>query len=232
MANLMTVRLNKADSPNWGFRLQGGKDFGTPLVIQKVNGGSPAERAGLIAGDSVIKINNVDVYNLLHKEAQDVIVRSGLNFDMVIQRGGSTWKPAVIPTGQVPKPNPAVSKLSPVTKTSLAAQPGENIGAIGTGHNLSAKPFAPQVNGAVNGNSNKLINKQYNTPIKLYSEDAIAETLSAQTEVLSTGALGVNFKKNEKDYDATNSAVYRMLKEAENDPEQSVNDSGNLFLFD
>ncbi|XP_030749528.1 PDZ and LIM domain protein Zasp-like isoform X3 [Sitophilus oryzae] len=225
MANLMTVRLNKADSPNWGFRLQGGKDFGTPLVIQKVNGGSPAERAGLIAGDSVIKINNVDVYNLLHKEAQDVIVRSGLNFDMVIQRGGSTWKPAVIPTGQVPKPNPAVSKLSPVTKTSLAAQPGENIGAIGTGHNLSAKPFAPQVNGAVNGNSNKLINKQYNTPIKLYSEDAIAETLSAQTEVLSTGALGVNFKKNEKDYDATNSAVYRMLKEAENDPEQSVNDS-------
>lgn len=28
----------------------------------------------------------------------------------------------------------------------------------------------------------------------------------------------VNFKKNEKNYDATNSAVYRMLQEAENDP--------------
>lgn len=52
----------------------------------QVNGGSPAERAGLIAGDAVIRINNVDVYNLLHKEAQDVIVRSGSNFDMVIQR--------------------------------------------------------------------------------------------------------------------------------------------------
>lgn len=215
MANLTTVRLNKGDSASWGFRLQGGKDFGTPLVIQKVNGGSPAERAGLTAGDAVIKINNVDVYNLLHKEAQDVIVRSGHNFDMVIQRGGSTWKPSVVTTGTLPRPSHSVNNISPVTKTSLAAQKGENIGAIGTGHNVSAKPFH-QVNGAVNGGP-QLVNKQYNTPIKLYSEDAIAESLSAQTEVLSTGALGVNFKKNEKDYDATNSEVYRMLQEAEND---------------
>lgn len=37
MATLTTVRLSKGDSPNWGFRLQGGKDFGTPLVIQKVS---------------------------------------------------------------------------------------------------------------------------------------------------------------------------------------------------
>lgn len=36
MAQLINVRLNKGESPNLGFRLQGGKDFGTPLVIQKV----------------------------------------------------------------------------------------------------------------------------------------------------------------------------------------------------
>lgn len=36
MASLITVRLNKGDAASWGFRLQGGKDFGTPLVIQKV----------------------------------------------------------------------------------------------------------------------------------------------------------------------------------------------------
>ncbi|KAH1024718.1 hypothetical protein HUJ05_004164 [Dendroctonus ponderosae] len=36
MASMSTVRLTKGDSPNWGFRLQGGKDFGTPLVIQKM----------------------------------------------------------------------------------------------------------------------------------------------------------------------------------------------------
>lgn len=36
MAQLITVRLNRGGEPSWGFRLQGGKDFGTPLVVQKV----------------------------------------------------------------------------------------------------------------------------------------------------------------------------------------------------
>ncbi|XP_049821892.1 PDZ and LIM domain protein Zasp isoform X4 [Aethina tumida] len=217
MASLITVRLNKDNSPNWGFRLQGGKDFGTPLIIQKVNSGTPAERAGLIPGDSVIKINNIDVFDLRHKDAQDVVIRAGNNFDMTIQRGGSTWKPSVVPVGTYATHSPSINNLSPVTKTSLHAKPSENIGAIGTGHNLSAKPFSPQLNGSINGGP-KLVNKQYNTPLKLYSEESIAETLSAQTEVLSTGALGVNFKKNEKDYDASKSSVYQMLQEAESDP--------------
>ncbi|XP_057667583.1 PDZ and LIM domain protein Zasp isoform X19 [Diorhabda carinulata] len=216
MASLIQVRINKGDFPNLGFRLQGGKDFGTPLVIQKVNVGSPAERAGLVAGDSVIKINNTDVFNLRHKDAQDVVLRAGPSFEMTIQRGGSTWKPSVVPTGPLSTPSPYINSATTVTRTSLASNKSENIGAIGTGHNLSAKPFSPQVNGAVNGGP-RLVNTQYNSPVKLYSEESIAETLSAQTEVLSTGALGVNFKKNEKNYDASNSEVLRALKEAEND---------------
>lgn len=133
-------------------------------IILQVNGGSPAERAGLLAGDSVIKINNTDVFNLRHKDAQDVIVRAGHAFEVTVQRyyltligellnfcpnraaisrGGSTWKPSVIPTGPL---HSNTSTISPVTKTSLTAGRQENIGAIGTGHNLAAKPFSPQVN--------------------------------------------------------------------------------------
>lgn len=37
MAQLMNVRLSRVDAQPWGLRLQGGKDFGTPLVVQKVN---------------------------------------------------------------------------------------------------------------------------------------------------------------------------------------------------
>ncbi|VVC92871.1 unnamed protein product [Leptidea sinapis] len=73
MAQLITVRLNKSDQQPLGFRLQGGKDFGTPLVVQKVNGGSAAERAGLQAGDALIRVNSTDVYTLRHQEAQDTI---------------------------------------------------------------------------------------------------------------------------------------------------------------
>uniref|UniRef100_A0A182WBF0 Uncharacterized protein n=1 Tax=Anopheles minimus TaxID=112268 RepID=A0A182WBF0_9DIPT len=35
MANLMTVRLQRGDGQAWGFRLQGGKDFSAPLVLQR-----------------------------------------------------------------------------------------------------------------------------------------------------------------------------------------------------
>lgn len=37
MAQLISVRLSRVDAQPWGLRLQGGKDFGTPLVIQKVS---------------------------------------------------------------------------------------------------------------------------------------------------------------------------------------------------
>lgn len=56
------------------------------FLLLQVNVGSPAERAGLVAGDSVIKINNTDVFNLRHKDAQDVIVRAGGSFEMTVQR--------------------------------------------------------------------------------------------------------------------------------------------------
>lgn len=36
MAQLLSVRLGRVDAQPWGLRLQGGADFGTPLVVQKV----------------------------------------------------------------------------------------------------------------------------------------------------------------------------------------------------
>ena len=36
----------------------------------------------------------------------------------------------------------------------------------------------------------RLMNKQFNSPIGLYSEENIAETLSSQAEVLAQGVLG------------------------------------------
>ncbi|CAK1553547.1 unnamed protein product [Leptosia nina] len=216
MAQLMTVRLNKSDQQPLGFRLQGGKDFGTPLVVQKVNGGSAAERAGLQAGDALIRVNNTDVYALRHQEAQDAIRAAGGALELTVQRGGGTWRPSVTPTGSLPRPGsrPLGSSPAPVTNTSLKATPQPSR-AFGSGHNNVAKPF-----GYMNGNDSKgIVNKQYNSPVNMYSDKTIAETLSAQTEVLAGGVLGVNFKKNEKTYDSEKSAVFKVLQEEQNDPE-------------
>ncbi|CAK1604070.1 unnamed protein product [Parnassius mnemosyne] len=217
MAQLLTVRLNKSDQQPLGFRLQGGKDFGTPLIVQKVNGGSAAERAGLQAGDALIRVNNTEVYNLRHQEAQDAIRASGGALELTVQRGGSTWRPTVTPTGSLPRPGsrPLGGALAPVTTTSLKATPQPSR-SFGSGHNSVAKPF-----GYMNGNDSmkSVVNKQYNSPVNMYSDKSIAETLSAQTEVLAGGVLGVNFKKNEKTYDAEKSAVFKVLQEEQNDPE-------------
>lgn len=216
MAQLIGVKLSRFDGSPWGFRLQGGKDFGTPLIVQKVNGGSPAEAAGLKAGDAVIKVNNTEMFNLRHKDAQDVIVRAGNNFELTVQRGGSTWKPHVTPTtGGLPSPSPVSSgNITPVTKTSLAAKKPD-AAHIGSGHNFSPKPF---LNGTGDGSIKSIVNKQYNSPVGIYSEETIAETLSAQAEVLAGGVLGVNFKKNEKNYNAENSEVFKMVQEADKEP--------------
>lgn len=40
------------------------------------------------------------------------------------------------------------------------------------------------------GGNVKLVNRQFNSPMGLYSEENIAETLSSQAEVLAQGVLG------------------------------------------
>ncbi|KRF78487.1 PDZ and LIM domain protein Zasp isoform X1 [Drosophila virilis] len=206
---LLQIKLSRFDAQPWGFRLQGGVDFAQPLLVQKVNSGSLSEQAGLQPGDAVIKINDVDVFNFRHKDAQDIVVRSGNNFVITVQRGGSTWRPHVTPTGNLPQANSPY--LQTVTKTSLAHhQPDSQ--HIGCGYNNSARPFA---NGGGDGGVKSIVNKQYNTPVGIYSDESIAETLSAQAEVLAGGVLGVNFKKNEKEYQADRSEVLKFLREEE-----------------
>lgn len=157
--------------------------FNISLFALQVNGGSIADQAGLQPGDSVIAVNNCEAFNMRHKDAQDLIVRSGNSFELTIQRGGSTWKPSVTPTGSMPSPGQGYA--SPVTRTSLAHYPPPNEQHIGCGHNNSARPFSQ------NGNNVKsIVNKQYNTPVGMYSEESIAETLTAQAEVLANGVLG------------------------------------------
>lgn len=56
------------------------------LLRLQVNGGSAAERAGLQAGDAVIRVNNTDVFNLRHQEAQDAIRAAGAALELTVQR--------------------------------------------------------------------------------------------------------------------------------------------------
>lgn len=80
---------------------------------------------------------------------------------MYCNRGGSTWKPAVTPIGPTPVPSSNVGKVQPVTKTSLAARQAP-APAIASGHNVSARPFAPQVDFNLYHTSGEVLNILFN----------------------------------------------------------------------
>jgi len=90
----ITIKLQKAaPAIPWGFRLAGGIDFASPLAISMVNGGTIAEKAGLRPGDQVVSIKGAQVFNLRHNEAKEAIKSAGQSFELVVQRGGQSWKP-------------------------------------------------------------------------------------------------------------------------------------------
>jgi len=103
MSQTVNLKLSRFERQPWGFRLHGGTDFGTPLLIQKVNISSLSEAAGLQPGDLLLAVNGQDVQNYRHKEAQDTIVRAGNNFEITVQRGG-VLNQALRPTSQTPVP--------------------------------------------------------------------------------------------------------------------------------
>ncbi|KAG8201724.1 hypothetical protein JTE90_012785 [Oedothorax gibbosus] len=69
----------------WGFRMTGGADIGTPLVIQKVTLGSPSE-GEVCRGDIILVIRDVDATRLSHKAATDLILKTGSTLRLVVAR--------------------------------------------------------------------------------------------------------------------------------------------------
>ncbi|XP_013392280.1 LIM domain-binding protein 3 isoform X2 [Lingula anatina] len=123
---MFQVTLHR-DSLNtaWGFRLQGGKDFGKPLTIQRVFTGSPAE-GELQRGDLIVAIDGYDTSNLVHKQAQDLIKRSGGTLSITVQRGESGRTP---PQSPIKQPNilfqqPRAPSHTPVSPTHPGTMQG------------------------------------------------------------------------------------------------------------
>lgn len=64
----------------------GGKDFGCPLQIQKVNPGSLAERCGMQGNDYIVKIGQTSTEHLKHPDAQDLIKQQNDLLELTLQR--------------------------------------------------------------------------------------------------------------------------------------------------
>ncbi|XP_041362635.1 PDZ and LIM domain protein 3-like isoform X2 [Gigantopelta aegis] len=184
-AETLQVQLSRPDTGTpWGFRLQGGVDFSTPLSIQVVQPNSVSERAGLVAGDAILQINNTPADTLTHENAKMEIVRSGNDINLLIARGAvRIWKPQVTPLSELRPAELRTIKtatgdeMQTVQRTSLVMnKPSQEPCAIGSSHNRAAQPFGAPKTAIPN-----VVHAQYNTPIGLYSPDNIANTYTSQT---------------------------------------------------
>ncbi|XP_074647465.1 PDZ and LIM domain protein 7-like [Tubulanus polymorphus] len=85
MAQEYQLRRNDS-SASWGFRLNGGAEFGKPLYIQKITKNSIAHKAGLQPGDVLLRIARTQACGMSHEQAKMEIIRSGCDLDLLVQK--------------------------------------------------------------------------------------------------------------------------------------------------
>ena len=69
------------------FHFSGGKDFNTPLSVQKVTEKSVAKRAGLKEGDAILYIGKTKADGFDHEQAKMEIIRNGNELEFVGRLG-------------------------------------------------------------------------------------------------------------------------------------------------
>ncbi|XP_057215509.1 PDZ and LIM domain protein 4-like [Triplophysa rosa] len=69
----MSHTVTLSGSSPWGFRLVGGRDFNTPLIISRITPGSKAAANDLSPGDVIRAINGDSTETMTHMEAQNRI---------------------------------------------------------------------------------------------------------------------------------------------------------------
>ncbi|KAK2156683.1 hypothetical protein LSH36_207g02013 [Paralvinella palmiformis] len=85
MCELIQLRRRDTSTP-WGFRMNGGREFGQPLFIQKVTNHSIAYKCGIRPGDGIVQIGQVPTHGMTHEQAKMEIIRAGNEVDFVVQR--------------------------------------------------------------------------------------------------------------------------------------------------
>ncbi|XP_019516030.1 PREDICTED: LIM domain-binding protein 3 isoform X4 [Hipposideros armiger] len=181
----------------WGFRLQGGKDFNMPLTISRITPGSKAAQSQLSQGDLVVAIDGVNTDTMTHLEAQNKIKSASYNLSLTLQKSKrpipiSTSAPPiqsplpVIPHQKDPALDTNGSLVAPSPNSEVVAnspanadyQERFNPNALKDSALSTHKPI--EVKGL--GGKATIIHAQYNTPISMYSQDAIMDAIAGQAQ--------------------------------------------------
>ncbi|KAM8738481.1 LIM domain-binding protein 3-like isoform 6-T6 [Acanthopagrus schlegelii] len=158
----------------WGFRLQGGKDFNMPLTISRITPGSKAAQGNLVQGDIIVAIDGVSTEGMTHLEAQNKIKMANYNLALTMSK---SKRPIPMMTPRID----ASALPSLIPHQQVVSPAGPNAGFIPGALDTALSTHKPiEVKGP--GGKATIIHAQYNTPISMYSQDAIMDAIAGQTQ--------------------------------------------------
>ncbi|KAM6163071.1 LIM domain-binding protein 3 isoform 4-T4 [Rhynchocyon petersi] len=203
----------------WGFRLQGGKDFNMPLTISRITPGSKAAQSQLSQGDLVVAIDGVNTDTMTHLEAQNKIKSASYNLSLTLQK---SKRPIPISTAVPPiqSPLPVIPHQKVVANSPANADFQErfNPSALKDSALSTHKPI--EVKGL--GGKATIIHAQYNTPISMYSQDAIMDAIAGQAQAQGSDFSG-SLPVKDLAVDSA-SPVYQAVIKNQNKPEEETDE--------
>ncbi|XP_068927468.1 LIM domain-binding protein 3 isoform X5 [Petaurus breviceps papuanus] len=208
----------------WGFRLQGGKDFNMPLTISRITPGSKAAQSQLSQGDLVVAIDGVNTDTMTHLEAQNKIKSASYNLSLTLQK---SKRPIPISTSapRIESPMPVIPHQKVIANSPANAEYQErfNPNALKDSALSTHKPI--EVKGL--GGKATIIHAQYNTPISMYSQDAIMDAIAGQAQAQGSEFSGesplVNIPVKDLAVDSA-SPVYQAVIKNQNKPEDEMDE--------
>jgi len=163
----------------WGFRLQGGKDFNMPLTISRITPGSKAAMGNLVQGDIIVAIDGVGTDGMTHLEAQNKIKMANFNLALTMTKSKRP-SPMAAAVPRLDSPMPIIPHQQVITNApgNMEYMPNFNPGVLKDSALSTHKPI--EVKGP--GGKATIIHAQYNTPISMYSQDAIMDAIAGQSQ--------------------------------------------------
>ncbi|XP_061491011.1 LIM domain-binding protein 3 isoform X2 [Rhineura floridana] len=208
----------------WGFRLQGGKDFNMPLTISRITPGSKAAQSQMNQGDMVIAIDGANTDGMTHLEAQNKIKSASYNLSLTLQK---SKRPAPVPTG-IPRID---STMPMIPHQKVVANPATNPEFVERFNPNVLKDSALSTHKPIEvkgpGGKATIIHAQYNTPISMYSQDAIMDAIAGQAQAqggeLASESPLASLTVKDPHVDSA-SAVYQAVLKTQNKPEDELDD--------
>jgi len=207
---IIEIALRRSPGEPWGLRIGGGVDRGKVLVLEKVIFNSVACEAGLKNRDYIYEINGVSVLEMSHDQCTQLIKKAGDSIDIKIERGDHI----------VPNIHEAFPQKKGEEKNNTKSKSGKD------------RPYWIQALEAGKGAKNcvgfttigkpKIAQKQYNSPLEMYSEDAL-------DEIMKDGTLGGKpvdptnlMNPTGKEFEPAQSSVCALIMETESKPGSKV----------